>query len=132
MIDMHMGKICAWGTCHGLLHNAHWLFAISLCCVVKCFLVYVLSDEDKIELAVINPAYVMGPVLNGSLCTSSEVSRSNTKKVKTHTYKQHTYSHIILKNLTSVYIWFIWVWGCVILAFLEWFPWPHFHRKYIN
>lgn len=105
MIDRHMGKICAWGTCHGLLHNAHWLFAISLCCVVICFLVYVLSDEDKIELAVINPAYVMGPVLNGSLCTSSEVSRSNTKKVKTHIYKQHTYSHIILKKSDlSVYM----------------------------
>lgn len=72
---------------------------------MRCFLVYVLSDEDKIELAVINPAYVMGPVLNGSLCTSSEVSRSNTKKVKTHTYKQHTYSHIILKKSDlSVYM----------------------------
>lgn len=32
-----------------------------------------LPDEDKIELAVINPAYVMGPVLNGSQCTSMEV-----------------------------------------------------------
>lgn len=32
-----------------------------------------LPDEDKIELAVINPAYVMGPVLHGSQCTSMEV-----------------------------------------------------------
>lgn len=32
-----------------------------------------LPDEDKIELAVVNPAYVMGPVLNGSQCTSMEV-----------------------------------------------------------
>ena len=31
-------------------------------------------DEDKVELAVINPAYVMGPVLHGSQCTSIEVS----------------------------------------------------------
>ncbi|KAL8595902.1 hypothetical protein ACOMHN_018214 [Nucella lapillus] len=32
-----------------------------------------LPDEDKIELAVINPAYVMGPVLHGSQCTSMEI-----------------------------------------------------------
>ena len=32
------------------------------------------ADEDKVELAVINPAYVMGPVLHGSQCTSMEVS----------------------------------------------------------
>lgn len=38
------------------------------------------SDEDKIELAVINPAYVMGPVINGSMSTSSEVSRSTKQK----------------------------------------------------
>ena len=41
--------------------------SISLCCTL-------LSDEDKIELAVINPAYVMGPVINGSQCVSMEVS----------------------------------------------------------
>ncbi|KAK7478306.1 hypothetical protein BaRGS_00030458, partial [Batillaria attramentaria] len=34
-----------------------------------------LPDEDKIELAVINPAYVMGPVLHGSQCTSMEVAK---------------------------------------------------------
>lgn len=32
-----------------------------------------LPDEDKIELAVINPAYVMGPVINGSQCVSMEI-----------------------------------------------------------
>jgi hypothetical protein len=32
------------------------------------------TEEDKLELAVINPAYVMGPVLHGSQCTSMEVS----------------------------------------------------------
>ncbi|XP_064614820.1 uncharacterized protein LOC135479039 isoform X1 [Liolophura sinensis] len=32
-----------------------------------------LPDDDKVELAVINPAYVMGPVLHGSQCTSMEV-----------------------------------------------------------
>ncbi|XP_071086097.1 uncharacterized protein [Haliotis cracherodii] len=32
-----------------------------------------LPDSDKIELAVVNPAYVMGPVLHGSQCTSMEV-----------------------------------------------------------
>lgn len=45
-----------------------------------CFLSLILSDEDKIELAVINPAYVMGPVINGSMSTSSEVSRSTKQK----------------------------------------------------
>lgn len=32
-----------------------------------------LPDEDKIELAVINPAYVMGPVISGSQCASMDV-----------------------------------------------------------
>lgn len=32
-----------------------------------------LPDEDKIELAVVNPGYVMGPVLSGAQCTSTEV-----------------------------------------------------------
>ncbi|KAK6195722.1 hypothetical protein SNE40_001090 [Patella caerulea] len=32
-----------------------------------------LPDSDKIELAVINPSYVMGPVLSGSNCTSMEI-----------------------------------------------------------
>lgn len=32
-----------------------------------------LPDEDKIELAVINPAYVMGPVISGSQCVSMDV-----------------------------------------------------------
>lgn len=44
------------------------------------FLSLIFSDEDKIELAVINPAYVMGPVINGSMSTSSEVSRSTKQK----------------------------------------------------
>lgn len=32
-----------------------------------------LPDEDKIELAVMNPGYVMGPVLVGAQCTSTDV-----------------------------------------------------------
>ncbi|XP_045199960.2 uncharacterized protein LOC123554112 [Mercenaria mercenaria] len=32
-----------------------------------------LPDEDKIELAVVNPGYVMGPVLHGAQCTSTDV-----------------------------------------------------------
>ena len=45
---------------------------------VHSFMLYftfilVYLDEDKIELAVINPAYVMGPVINGSQCVSMEV-----------------------------------------------------------
>ncbi|KAH3878164.1 uncharacterized protein LOC127874026 [Dreissena polymorpha] len=32
-----------------------------------------LPDEDKVELAVVNPSYVMGPVLNGSKCSSTDV-----------------------------------------------------------
>lgn len=53
-----------------------------------CFLSLILSDEDKIELAVINPAYVMGPVINGSMSTSSEVSRSTKQKKTTNCISQ--------------------------------------------
>ncbi|XP_060599031.1 uncharacterized protein LOC132752687 [Ruditapes philippinarum] len=32
-----------------------------------------LPDEDKIELSVVNPGYVLGPVLSGAQCTSTDV-----------------------------------------------------------
>lgn len=74
-----------------------------------CFLSLILSDEDKIELAVINPAYVMGPVINGSMSTSSEVSRSTKQK------KQQ----IVYHNLTRVCrIIYLMQWGCVSSTFL--------------
>lgn len=33
----------------------------------------IITDEKKIEMVVINPALVLGPVLHGSTCTSMEV-----------------------------------------------------------
>ncbi|KAK3096206.1 hypothetical protein FSP39_024464 [Pinctada imbricata] len=41
-----------------------------------------LPDEDKIELAVVNPAYVMGPVINGSQCKSLEVVKRLLEREK--------------------------------------------------
>ncbi|KAL5004088.1 hypothetical protein ScPMuIL_017544 [Solemya velum] len=54
-------KLDAYGKSKTLAEKAAWEFVKEL------------PDEDKIELAVVNPAYVMGPVLNGSQCTSLEV-----------------------------------------------------------
>ena len=35
--------------------------------------VNLLPDEQKYELVVINPGYMLGPILHGSSCTSMEV-----------------------------------------------------------
>jgi len=35
------------------------------------FLIYV--DDEKFELCTINPGFILGPILQGTLCTSMEV-----------------------------------------------------------
>ncbi len=37
------------------------------------YAINLLPDEQKFELVVINPGYMIGPVLQGSNCTSMEV-----------------------------------------------------------
>ncbi|XP_022337706.2 uncharacterized protein LOC111133530 [Crassostrea virginica] len=67
---MEPEKLNAYGKSKTLAEKAAWDYVKEL------------PDEDKIELAVINPAYVMGPVLNGSLCTSSEVVKRIMEREK--------------------------------------------------
>lgn len=54
-------KLDPYGKCKTLAEKAAWEYVKEL------------SDEEKIELTVINPSYVMGPVLPGTRCFSSEV-----------------------------------------------------------
>ncbi|CAE1251235.1 unnamed protein product [Acanthosepion pharaonis] len=54
-------KLDPYGKCKTLAEKAAWEYIKEL------------SDEEKIELTVINPSYVMGPVLPGTRCFSSEV-----------------------------------------------------------
>lgn len=48
-----------------------------LSCLIKSFL-YLQIDEQKFELVVINPGYILGPVFHGSSCTSMEVCTIET------------------------------------------------------
>ncbi|XP_033760807.1 putative uncharacterized oxidoreductase YDR541C [Pecten maximus] len=54
-------KLDAYGKSKTLAEKAAWDYVKEL------------PDEDKIELAVVNPSYVMGPVINGSQSNSLEV-----------------------------------------------------------
>lgn len=54
-------KLDPYGKCKTLAEKAGWEYIKEL------------PDEDKIELTVINPSYVMGPVLPGTTCYSSEI-----------------------------------------------------------
>lgn len=93
--------------------------------ILWCFLSLILSDEDKIELAVINPAYVMGPVINGSMCTSSEVSRSTKQNKKQSVYYNLTRVCRIIYQRHRV---------CVFSTFLAWFSVSQFpqHSSYFT
>lgn len=63
-------KLDAYGKSKTLAEKAAWDYVKEL------------PDEDKIELAVINPAYVMGPVINGSQCTSLEIVKRLLEREK--------------------------------------------------
>lgn len=67
---MEPEKLNAYGKSKTLAEKAAWDYVKEL------------PDEDKIELAVINPAYVMGPVINGSMSTSSEVVKRLLEREK--------------------------------------------------
>lgn len=93
--------------------------------ILWCFHSLILSDEDKIELAVINPAYVMGPVINGSMCTSSEVSRSTKQNKKQSVYYNLTRVCRIIYLRHRV---------CVFSTLLAWFSVSQFpqHSSYFT
>lgn len=63
-------KLDAYGKSKTLAEKAAWDYVKEL------------PDEDKIELAVINPSYVMGPVINGSQCTSMEILKRLLEREK--------------------------------------------------
>lgn len=63
-------KLDAYGKSKTLAEKAAWDYVKEL------------PDEDKIELAVVNPAYVMGPVINGSQCTSLEIVKRLLEREK--------------------------------------------------
>lgn len=63
-------KLDAYGKSKTLAEKAAWDYVKEL------------PDEDKIELAVVNPAYVMGPVINGAQCTSLEVVKRILEREK--------------------------------------------------
>ncbi|XP_061170792.1 uncharacterized protein LOC133180267 [Saccostrea echinata] len=67
---MEPEKLNAYGKSKTLAEKAAWDYVKEL------------PDEDKIELAVINPGYVMGPVINGSMSTSSEVVKRILEREK--------------------------------------------------
>jgi hypothetical protein len=50
----------------------HFEGNVTLIIIKYCFSFF--SDEEKIEIATINPGYVLGPVVNGTAGTSTEVS----------------------------------------------------------
>lgn len=63
-------KLDAYGKSKTLAEKAAWDYVKEL------------PDEDKIELSVVNPAYVMGPVINGSQCTSLEIVKRLLEREK--------------------------------------------------
>lgn len=47
------------------IHSSHLVLSIIVLCLF--------ADDERFELCTINPGFIMGPVLQGSTCTSMEV-----------------------------------------------------------